>query len=301
VSRPSSVELDQLAALVELAAAGTLRSAAESLHISEQGLRSRLIALERGLGAELYHKSRGRRRRPPLTPEGQRLLPRARAILAEAAEIDLLFREDAPPQTLDVIASQYLITYVLIEAARQFHREQSDTHVRLSARSEQAVEETLRTDVRYALGVAAPYERSAELTYRHLFSLKWSLVTPRRHALAERRTVKIAEIAGEPLILFERGSTGRQHVLEAFGRAGAAPHIVMETTNTDITLRMVEAGLGVAIVPLLDSGIVTKGRRVVTIPLGKQVRPIESGVLTRKGETLSPAATRFIELVAAVA
>ena len=49
---------------------------------------------------------------------------------------------------------------------------------------------------------------------------------------------------------------------------------------------MVEAGLGVSIVPLLPSGVVTRGHRVGIRPLGHQIRPIQSGILTRKGDTL---------------
>ena len=99
----------------------------------------------------------------------------------------------------------------------------------------------------------------------------------------------------EPLIVYERGSTGRSHVLDAFHERGLAPRIEMEATNTDLIVRMVEAGLGVSIVPLHPSGAVTRGRRVGIRPLGQQVRPIDSGTLTRKGERLSTAAQRFVE------
>ena len=44
-----------------------------------------------------------------------------------------------------------------------------------------------------------------------------------------------------PLILFERGSTGRQHVMDAFHGEGLSPRVDMETTNTEIIVRMVEA------------------------------------------------------------
>ena len=41
-----SVTPDQVAALVELARAGSLRAAAAELNITEQGVRNRLVALE---------------------------------------------------------------------------------------------------------------------------------------------------------------------------------------------------------------------------------------------------------------
>ncbi len=100
-----------------------------------------------------------------------------------------------------------------------------------------------------------------------------------------------------PLILFERGSAGRQHVVDAFHGAGLSPRVDMESTNTEIIVRMVEAGLGVSIVPLMPSGAVTRGRRVGIRGLGKQIRPIHSGVLLRRGERLSAAAEAFIKFL----
>jgi DNA-binding transcriptional LysR family regulator len=111
------------------------------------------------------------------------------------------------------------------------------------------------------------------------------------------KRVRLADLVDEPLILFERGSTGRQHVVDAFHAASLSPRVEMETTNTEIIVRMVEAGLGVSIVPLLPGGAVTRGRRVGIRDLGERIRPINSGILTRRGERLSPATREFIAFV----
>ena len=79
--------------------------------------------------------------------------------------------------------------------------------------------------------------------------------------------------------------------------AGLAPNVEVEVTNTQTVVRMVEAGLGTSIVPLLASGVVTRGLRIGARSLGRQVAPINSGLLTRRGERLSAAAERFVEFV----
>jgi len=140
---------------------------------------------------------------------------------------------------------------------------------------------------------------ATELDYRHWFSMDWSLIAPRRHPLVKNDRVRLTDLVDQPLILYERGSTGRGHVLDAFRRGGLAPRVEMEATNTDLIVRMVEAGLGVSIVPLHPSGAVTRGRRVGSRPLGEHIRPIDSGILTRKGERLSAAARQFIDFCAA--
>jgi DNA-binding transcriptional LysR family regulator len=294
-----SLSTDHVAAFVELARQGSLRAAAQTLFISEQGLRSRLLTLENKLGIELYKKSRGLRRRSPLTRAGEQFLPQAEAFLDRATQLVSLFGEEQRPQDVHIVASQYLIAYVLIDAVRRFHRAFPDVHVRLSARTEHEIEEALLGSHEFSFGVAAPYESSPELEYRHLFSMGWSVITPRRHPLARRRTVRLAHIVPYPLIMYERGSTGRQHVAEAFQRLNLAPHVEIEATNTDLIVRMVEAGLGAAVVPLHPSGAVTRGRRVVIYGLGRQVRPIDSGVLLRRNERMPDAAVKLLDFLGA--
>jgi len=292
-----SISSDQVAAFVELARRGTLRRAAEALCITEQGVRNRLVALEERVGAQLYHKRRGRRSADPLTAQGRAFLAPAMRYLEVSRSLAETFAATSGPDEIHVAASQYLILYVLIDAVSRFHAAHPRVRVRLSSHTEQEIEELLLRDGDIALGIAAPYETPAELEYRNLFPLEWSLITPPRHRLGRAAKVTLADLADVPLIVFERGSTGRQHVIDAFHAAGLSPRIEMETTNTEIIVRMVEAGLGVSIVPLLASGAVTKGRRVCARNLGKQVRSIQSGILKRRGEPLSPAAALFMKFL----
>ncbi len=292
-----SLSTDQVAAFVELARCGSLRLAARRLHITEQGVRNRLIALESRIGVELYHKSRGRRATDRLTAQGHAFLPQAMRYLEAARGMTELFSGAREPDEIHIAASQYLILYVLIDAVRRFHRAHPRVRVRLSNHTEQEIEERLLRDADVEFGIAAPYETPPELEYHNLFPLEWSLITPPRHPLCRLAKVSLRDVAGTPLILFERGSTGRQHVIDAFHAAGLSPCIEMETTNTEIIVRMVEAGLGISIVPLLASGVVTKGRRVAVRSLSRQVRPIQSGLLKRRGQNLSPAGTEFVKFI----
>ena len=292
-----SLSTDQVAAFVELARQGSLRSAAGILHITEQGVRNRLLALEACLRVQLYHKSRGPRRCQPLTEQGRQFLPHAVAFLERARQLGELFGQVTEAHELHVAATQYLILYVLIDAVRRFHAAYPQIRVRLSNRTEQEVEEALLSDPNTVVGVAAPYESSPDLEYIDLFPLDWSVVTPLRHPLLRRPRLRLLELTDVPLILFEHGSTGRQHVMDAFHGQGLSPRVDMETTNTEIIIRMVEAGLGVSIVPLMPGGVVTRGHRVGVRGLGGQIRPIHSGILVRRGERPSPAAQAFIQFL----
>lgn len=295
--RHISLDTDQVAAFVELARQGSLRAAAASLSVSEQGLRSRLIALESRLNVDLYRKARGPRRTSPLTPQGKLFLPRAVEFLKKAEDLAATFQASNGPRTIHVAATQYLILYALLDVIGRFHAMQPQVRVRLSARIEQEIEAELLGDSDIEIGVAAPYDQSATLEYLHLFSTPWGLVAPKGHRLLRKRTLDLADLGSEPLILFERGSSGRQHVMEAFREAGVSPRVETETTNTEIVVRMVEAGLGLSIVPLLKNGKVTRGRNVGTRLLAERIRPIQSGVLIRRGVSLTPAARAFVEFL----
>jgi len=285
---------DQVAAFVEVSRQGQIRAAAATLGITEQGLRNRLLALEAQVGAELYRKVRGPRRLTVLTDAGRRFLPHAIAFLERAREMCRAFEIDTGQQEIRVAASQYLIRYVLIDVLKQFAKAEPAIHVRVSTMNEREVEAALMSDSEVAFGLAAPYEPSPDLTYHELFAMSWSLISRPGHRLGSKRRVRLQDLTSEPLILYERGSSGRQHVLDAFHDHGLSPRVALETTSTETIVSMVEAGLGVSIVPLLPSGAVTRGRRVDVRPLNGAIRPIHSGALLRR-EKLSGAASRLLD------
>src|SRR6516162_9986135 len=185
-----SLSTDQIAAFVELARQGSLRAAANGLHVTEQGVRNRLLALERRLRTQLYRKSRGVRRSSPLTEEGRRFLPHAQAFLERANQLAEVLGGPTQPHEIHVAATQYLILYVLIDAVRRFHAAFPSIQVRLSNHTEQEIEAVLLQDPELSLGVAAPYESSPELEYLHLFSMNWSFIAPPRHPLLRKSKIQ---------------------------------------------------------------------------------------------------------------
>lgn len=288
---------DQIGAFVELSRQGQLRAAAAVLGITEQGLRNRLLTLEQRIGVELYRKSRGPRRSTILTDQGRRFLPHAIGFLERAQELFRTFDVEAGAQEIRLASSQYLIRYLLIDVLKEFRKAAPDIHVRISTMNELEVEEALRNDPEVAMGVVAPYEPSPDLDYHELFAMSWSLIAPPRHPLISRRSVRLRDLTDQPLIIYERGSTGRQHILDAFHESGLSPRVALETTSTETIVSMVEAGLGLSIVPLLPSGAVTRGRRVGVRALDASIRPIHSGILLRRGEKLSAASARLFDFV----
>jgi DNA-binding transcriptional LysR family regulator len=296
-NRLPALSTDQIAAFVELSRQGQIRSAAAVLGITEQGLRNRLLTLEERLGAELYRKSRGPRRSAVLTDQGRRFLPHAIGFLERAGELCRTLDVESGAREIRIAASQYLIRYLLIDILKEFRRAAPGIHVRISTMNELEAEETLRNDPEVSMCVVAPYEPSPDFEYYELFAMSWSLITPQRHPLAGKRLVRLKDLVDQPLIIYERGSTGRQHVLDAFHERDLTPQVALETTSTETIVSMVEAGLGISIVPLLPNGAVTRGRRVRARDLDAPIRPIHSGVLVRRGEKLAAISQQLLDFI----
>jgi DNA-binding transcriptional LysR family regulator len=125
-------------------------------------------------------------------------------------------------------------------------------------------------------------------------------VMPRRHALAAKGALTIRELARHPLVLMDTQSSVRAHVEAALREESTRATPAYEVTYMSTAVGLVQAGLGVAILPAtaLEIGL---AKDIVTRPLrgAAMRRPI---VIARKsGRSLAPAARIFIEELRAAA
>ena len=115
-------------------------------------------------------------------------------------------------------------------------------------------------------------------------------------AVGEMTIVTVAEAALEPIVLFDRGSSYYGLINSFFREAGVIPNVAMELDSLEATKRMVEKGLGVALVPLvtvtreLESGTLVKVDLVDQEPV---TRPIS--LVTRANRKKPRAVQAFIE------
>ncbi|MBI3968202.1 MAG: LysR family transcriptional regulator substrate-binding protein, partial [Chloroflexi bacterium] len=75
------------------------------------------------------------------------------------------------------------------------------------------------------------------------------LVLPRHHPLARRDVLEIQDVRSEPFVLLTAEYGLRQRVVEECERAGFLPEIVFESREVGIIQGLVEAGLGITIIP----------------------------------------------------
>ena len=117
-----------------------------------------------------------------------------------------------------------------------------------------------------------------------------------RHRLAKQRTISAYTLAGEKLILGERGGNTRRLIDQFFAQAGVTLQVSMELSRQAAIRRMVEEDMGVGIVPLQSvSEAVEKGRLVRWWIEGAQIN-WELGIARLTGGYESPIAQTFLKL-----
>ena len=74
-----------------------------------------------------------------------------------------------------------------------------------------------------------------------------------QHRFSRTRTATIEEAGREPLILFDKGSSYSQLIQGVFRQHGIVPHTLMELDTIEATKKMVEEGLGIALLPKVST------------------------------------------------
>ena len=106
---------------------------------------------------------------------------------SRARQLGELSRRRAGPHEIHVVATQYLILYVLIDAVRRFHAAFPHVRVRLE-QPHRAGDRggAARATRRWRWAWPPRTSRRPELEYQHLFSMDWSLIAPPRHPLLRK-------------------------------------------------------------------------------------------------------------------
>lgn len=244
--KASGIQLVQVEGFLEVARRGSVSRAAEALFITQPTLTARLHALERELGTPLFLR----------TSHGMRLTEAGRAWVpfAERALRALVDGKEALDQVMSASAGHLMIaaapavsTYLLPELLERFVAEHPRVEVSVrTGHSEDVVELVLRDEVQIGLGRAI---RHPELELRPFHTEELVLVCAPEHPFTSRTDVSMADVAGEKLIMFDRTSSYYEITQGAFVSAGMKLRGPMEMDSIEAAKKMVERGLGVALLP----------------------------------------------------
>lgn len=291
------MELHQLEAFEAVALHGSFTRAAEVLFVTQPAVTRQIAALESELKTRLFERL-GRTVR--LTPSGEVLHRYSEQItrLSREAGEAVADIEAGRGGRLHVGASSTLATYVLPPLLRAFREMHPRTEIAVSTGLSARIVEMVRSgeaDVGLVTSGADGEERGLHFTT--LTDYETCAVVPPGHPLAAKGRLSAADLAQSPLILMEEGTNLRTYVDRLLSAANVAEQVAMEMDNVEAIKRMVEAGLGVSLLPEVAVRAEVESGRLVALPLDveRQGRSIALACRTAKYQTA--ALRQFTDLV----
>src|SRR5215831_6479624 len=289
------MEIRQLKAFVAIAEAGTFTAGAVRVHVTQAAISMQIRQLELETGAQLFVRAP---RRVILTEAGEKLLERARTILREhdAAVEELAALTGAHRGRLRIgTASAGVSGDPLPQILQELRKEHAGVEASVaSGTSAELVRQVLSGELDVAF-VSLPVEARGIQTELLSEDYLVAIASP-RHKLANQKVVSAYALAGEKLILGERGGNTRRLIDQFFAQAGVTPKIAMELSRMAAIKRMVEADMGVGIVPLQSvRDEVAKGSLVRWWIEGAQIN-WQLGIARLVGGYESPIHQKFLQL-----
>jgi DNA-binding transcriptional LysR family regulator len=287
-------DLRHVKAFLAAARIGNFTRAANELHISQSAFTVQIRQLEEALGVTLFDRSK---RRVALTTAGrevivplERILVDMESIVARTRELAGLRRGIVHVAVLPSIASQ-----ILPDVICEYRQRHPGIVVQIAdVVAEKLIEAVKKDEVDFGIGSRVRVDR--ELKADALFVDRLCAFVPKSHSMGRSGSVTLKDLAASPLILTGRDSSAREIVDRALKRDRLQPTIAYETNYMSTAISMVRAGLGIAVLP--ESASSGDGQKEIrTVNISKPVLSRRIDVLVRKDRSLSPAATKMVELL----
>ncbi|CAN5893396.1 hydrogen peroxide-inducible genes activator [soil metagenome] len=286
------LEIRHLAALDAVADVGTFGRAAQRLGYTQSAVSQQIAALERAVGASLFDRPGGPRP-VTLTPLGELLVTHARAILerVDAAATDIERFQAGAIGRIDIGTFQSVSTALLPSLIAKLRAEWPQLEARLVEDDDYS--ELIRQTLEGHLDVSfLVHDTPDEIERVDLLVDPFVVLTLPDDDL-DAGPMPAVLLNDTPLIGEQDGSCQRI-VDDGLRGIGVDPDYVFRTNDNSAIAAMVRAGVGLAVVPLLS--VELEDPRTVVRHLDPPIPPRHISIGWRRGRTLSPAATRFIEI-----
>jgi len=287
--------MNQLAAFVAVAEAGTISGAAERLHVSSSALSAAVTELERQLQTQLLHRRKAKG--VSLTASGELVLPRARYLLHQASELEA----DARATDRGVVGMVRLGCYpslaptVLPRLVQEFTRRHPEVRLEVHELTQDQLTHRLENGdldlaIMYALDLA-PTWRTATLMH-----LRPRVVLPARHRLADSEgPVDLSHLRKDAMVLLDAPPSG-SHAYDCCAKAGFTPRVAYRARTYETARSFVGRGLGWTLLLQRPSHDITyEGNPVVVKEISAPVLDeVAVDLVWHPGSLLSRATRTFI-------
>ncbi|EER60310.1 transcriptional regulator, LysR family [Acidovorax delafieldii 2AN] len=279
-------DLGELQAFVVTAEKASFRLAAEALCLSAPALSRRVERLEVALGVRLLERTT---RSVELTAVGQEFLHEARAALVGLDEAVQRVNDQVHLRRgrVAIACIPSVASHLLPRVLRAFAVAQPEVQVHVMDESaSQVLDAVVRGDADFGLSFTGSQESA--LRFEALMRERYVLAMQRGHRWAGRKDVAWAELAGQRLVSVSRDSSNRLLLDQATADLPQQPVAWYECNHVAGALALVEAGLGLAVLPQL--ALPAEHPQVCGVPLIEPDLWRTLGLLQRRDRVLGPAA-----------
>jgi len=291
-TRAGTPGLADLRAFIAAAELRSFAAAAKALHLSVPAFSRRISNLEARLGVRLFDRTT---RSMELTVPGSRFLREVTAAVHDLDRSVVGLRDVAQLMAGDVTIGCVFsaVHHFLPGVIETFRARHPNVLVRIIEQGADGVFASVKHG-EADFGINYIGMQESDVTFTPLLKEPYVLACRADHALGKRRSLRWDELAAWEHVRVSHASRNRVFIDHALAHLPALPRPVCEVQHVSSLIGLVEAGLGVAIVPQLT--LPKRPAAVVGIPLVPAVtRTI--GLIRRAGRTLSPAADAFAQLL----
>jgi DNA-binding transcriptional LysR family regulator len=285
-------DLADLRGFLAVADLGSFRAASESLHLSQSALSRRVDKLEQALGVSLFTRTT---RRVELTTVGRTFVHKARAVMNELENALLGIADFAERISGEVTVAcvPSAVGYFLPAVIGEFHKLHPRIRVRLIDESSADILLAVANG-EADMGLTYIGTQEPDIEFEALLDDPFVVACPPEHPLARRRRLTWAELAKHDYVSLAQGSGNRFLLDQALAHVEHKPEWFCEVRHVPALVSLVEAGLGLGVVPRLA---MPPRSRLVSIPLEGPRLSRTIGIIRRRGRPLRAGPELFRQLL----
>lgn len=287
------MDINQLEVFLSVAREKSFSRAAEALHRTQPAVSQAIRRLEAELGEPLFDRSS---KDGTLTEAGRVLYDFAQQMMNLRGHAHAAIRElrDLHRGKLSLSANEYTVMGLLplIPIFRARH-----PHIKIEVKRSLASRipsEILGRHVE--IGVVSFKPSDAAIKSVAVTPDELELIVASNHPLAAKRTVSVRELGAESFIAHNVPSPYRERVIKTFEKHRTPLNISMEMPTLEAIKRLVENGLGVALVPRLAAQTEIARGQLAGLTVREMRLERRLHLIYRKGATLSHAAKAFLRV-----
>ncbi|NML48453.1 LysR family transcriptional regulator [Ramlibacter sp. G-1-2-2] len=271
--------------LLALQQGGSLRAAAQAMHLTQPALSKALGEIEAAFGVPLFERTA---RGIVPTERGRIALDGAALLLAQLGHLQHEVVAAAPAPVLRVGAPPFVAHGILPAVLARLAAGEPPLQVALLEERVPLLLQALAAGEVDALVTSypaqMPQDLGPELAYEKLFDAEFHVIAPPGHPLAGQRRVGWAALAEARWVMPAPSSMMRRLLEERFRRAGAAlPQPQVESTSPVTNIELVAQGLGLGVVPASTLKLALMQGRVSRLAVTPAIPPNPVALVWRAG------------------